>query len=360
MKKLDSHLALRFSRMILTTVLAFTIVFVTVNAFDHFSRWVDKDVTVLTFARYYYYGLPYIIVLVTPIAVLISSLLLVSGMAKNNELTAMRASGVSIPRIFLPFLTIGFLISLATLVLGDFVLPDANYQQTQVKRVEIDGRDPINYLMRNDFAHRTLDGAIVEIGLFDGQHAAISRGVIEWFDDSLRVTKRIDAQRLVYLDSTWNAVSAEERLFSTTGEMSYSYFDTLQITEIADTPEDFGSRRISAAEMNVFQLWNHINRVKIAGGNPTGDMVEFWLALFFPFSSLIMVLVGAPMATNNPRSGKSTSIGLAVLLGFIFFSLARFGQTLGHKGALHPIIAAALPEVVFILLGVWLFKKAGQ
>ncbi len=190
--------------------------------------------------------------------------------------------------------------------------------------------------------------------------ANISRAIVEWFDDSLRVTRRIDAQRLTYINYVWTGITAEERRFSPSGEMSYIMHDTLSLPEIADTPEDFGSRRKSAAEMNIFQLWDHIGRVRIAGGNPTGDLVEFWLTLFFPLSSLIMVLVGAPMATNNPRSGRSTSIGLAVLLGFIFFSLARFGQTLGHKGALSPIVAAALPEVVFILLGIWLFRRAGQ
>ncbi len=360
MKLLDRYLAWHFLKMIFMAVLSFTVIFVTVNAFDHFSRWVDKDVTVSAFLRYYFFGLPYIIVLVTPIAVLICSLLLVTGMARNNELTAMRATGVSIPRIFLPLIAVGFFISIFTLVVGDFVMADANYLQAQVKRVEIDGRDPINYLMRNDFAHRTLDGAIVEIGLFDGQHETISRGIVEWFDDSLRVTRRVDAQRLTYIDSVWTGIAAEERRFSPTGEMSFTLYDTLPLPEIADTPEDFGSRRKSAAEMNIFELREHIGRIRTAGGNPTGDLVEFWLTLFFPFSTLIMVLVGAPLATSNPRSGKSTSIGLAVLLGFIFFSLARFGQTLGHKGALEPIIAAALPETVFILLGVWLFRRAGQ
>ncbi len=115
MKKLDVYLSIRFIKMIFMAVLSFTVIFVTVNAFDHFSRWVDKNVTAMTFLRYYWYGLPYIVVLVMPIAVLICSLFLVSTMTRNNELTAMRASGVSIPRIFLPLITVGFFISVFTL-----------------------------------------------------------------------------------------------------------------------------------------------------------------------------------------------------------------------------------------------------
>lgn len=360
MKKLDLYLAVRFVKMIFMAVLSFTVIYITVNAFDNFSRWVDKDVTVMTFARYYFYGLPYIVVLVMPVAVLICSLFLVSSMARNNELTAMRASGVSIPRVFLPLMVVGFLISIFTLGIGDFVMADANYMQSQVKRVEIDGRDPINYLMRNDFAHRTLDGAIVTIGLFDGRNEAISRATVEWFDDSLRVTRRVDCTRLAYMDSVWTAIGTEERRFSSSGEMSYTWMDTLRLPEIEDTPADFGSRDKSPAEMNIFELSEHIERVRLAGGDPTGDLVEFWLTIFFPFSTLIMVLVGAPLATSNPRSGRTASLGLAVLLGFIFFSLARFGQTLGHKGAIPPIAAALLPEAVFVILGIWLFRRAGQ
>jgi lipopolysaccharide export system permease protein len=360
LKKLDIYLAAKFVRMIIMAVTSFTVVFITVNAFDHFSRWLDKNVTVMTFLRYYYYSLPYIIVLVTPIAVLICSLFLVNSMARNNELTAMRASGVSIPRIFMPLVAVGFIISVGTLAVGDFVMADANYMQAQVKRVEIDGRDPIDYQMRNDFAYKTLDDAIIEIGLFDGRFEVISRGTVEWFDQEMRVRRRIDAQRIAYLDSMWIAVSAEERRFSPTGEMSFVFHDSLPMPEIRDTPLDFGSRKKSAAEMNIFQLREHIERVEQAGGDSSVDRVEFWLTIFFPFSTLIMVLVGAPLATGNPRSGRSTSLAIAVLLGFIFFSLARFGQTLGHKGALSPILAASLPQLTFILLSIWLFRRAGQ
>jgi len=354
---LDRYIAGRFLRMIMMAVAAFTVLFVVVDAFDNINRWMEKSPGWEAFLRYYLYGLPYIIVLVMPVAVLLCSLFLVTSLARNNELTALRASGVSVPRVFAPLLAVGFLISVFVLVVGDFVVAEANYRQTLVKRVEIDRKDPIDYGMRHSFAHRSLSGAIMEIGFFDGRQETITGIVLEWFDDQSRVVRRIDAARMVWADSLWTAHEVEERVFGPEGEMGYTSHDTLAVPEITDTPEDLGSRAKTPQEMNLFELGRQIERIRIAGGNPRESLVEFYMTIFFPFSSLIIVLVGAPLATRNPRSGRSTSVAAAILLAFIFFSLTRFGQTLGNKGALEPVLSAGLANAIFVIIGIVMFSR---
>jgi lipopolysaccharide export system permease protein len=147
------------------------------------------------------------------------------------------------------------------------------------------------------------------------------------------------------------------RMFGPSGSVDYSRSDSLPLPEIRETPADFSTRPRAPAEMNFFQLLQYIRRVEAAGGDTREDMVELWLKLFFPLSNFIMVLVGAPLAARNPRSGKTMSIGIAILLAFVFFSLLRFGQTLGHKGALDPIVAAGLADAVFIAIGAFLMFR---
>lgn len=359
-KKLDIYLASRFIKMILIAVLSFVVIFVSVDAFDHFTRWVDKDVSIATFLRYYFFGLPYIIVLVLPVAVLLSSLFLVSSLSRRNELVAMRASGISIPRIFLPLLLVGALASFFELGVGDFIVSNAIYQQSQVKRVEIDGHEPINYSRRSEFAHRSPDGSILDIGFFNGESKTMTDVTIEWFDDSSRITRRLDMERMFWNDSLWIGIDATDRVFGPSGALVYSVSDSLLLPEITEIPENFGSRQKAPEEMNFFELWNYIESVNAAGGDSRGDMVEFFLKLFFPISNLIMVMVGAPLALRNPRSGKASSIGLAILLAFIFFSLLRFGQTLGHRGALPPLLAASIADIVFVGLGILLLTRSSR
>jgi len=359
-KKLDAYLASRFIRMILVAVSSFVIIFVSVDAFDHFTRWVDKDVTAEAFLRYYFYGLPYIIVLVLPVAVLLSSLFLISSLSRKNELVAMRAAGISIPRILMPLLIVGGLTSVFELGVGDFIVANATYLQTQVKRVEIDGQEPINYLRRSNFAHRSPDGSILDIGFFNGQNEIMDDITIEWFDDSSRITRRLDMDRMIWRDSLWTGINTTDRIFGPSGALAYSTADTLIISEVTETPLDFGSRQKAPGEMNFIELSNYIESVNNAGGDTRGDLVEFYLKFFFPVSNLIMVFVGAPLALRNRRSGKASSIGLAVLLAFIFFSLLRLGQTLGHKGALPPLVAASIADIAFIALGVFLLSRASR
>ncbi len=359
-RKLDMYLASRFMKMIVVAVSSFVVIFVSVDAFDHFTRWVDKDVSPGIFLEYYFYGLPYIIVLVLPVAVLLSSLFLISSLSRRNELVAMRAAGISIPRIFLPLFLVGALASLFELGVGDFIVSNATYQQSQVKRVQIDGQEPINYARRSGFAHRSPGGAILDIGFFNGETEILTDVTVEWFDDSSRITRRLDMERMIWCDTLWTGIGTVDRVFGPSGALVYTTSDSLPLPCITEIPEDFGSRQKAPQEMNFIELWNYIRMVDIAGGDSRGDMVEFYLKILFPLSNLIMVMVGAPLALRNPRSGKASSIGLAILLAFIFFSLLRLGQTLGHKGALPPLLAASIAEIVFIALGLFLLTRASR
>ena len=360
-RKLDLYVGLRFLRMVGMAIASFVVIFVTVDAFEHFSQWVDRDVTAVTFLRYYFYGLPYVVVLVMPVALLLSSLFLVGSLARRNEFVAMRAVGIGIPRIFLPLLVVGLLASVFVLVVGDFVVPEATHRQVVVKRVEIDGRDPVDYARRSNFAYRTLGGAIVEIGYYDGSTATMRNAAIEWVDDSTSLYRKVSASTIAYTeDGTWTAFEAVERRFGPGGSEIYLEHDTLPLPEITELPLDFSSRQKSPEEMNFFELTSYIERVRNAGGDVRGDLVELYLKIFFPLSNLVMVLVGAPLAARNPRSGKSLNVGLAILLAFIFFSLLRFGQTLGHKGSLDPILAASLADVLFILIGTVLLMRSSR
>jgi lipopolysaccharide export system permease protein len=360
MRRLDLYVGGRFLKMIGMAVASFVVIFISVDAFEHFSRWVDRDVGLGTFLRYYYYGLPYVIVLVMPVAVLLSSLFLVASLSKRNELVAMRCAGISIPRIFLPLIAVGLFASLFVMVVGDFVVSDAMYRQAMVKRVEIENKDPVNYSSRSNFAYRSVDGSILEIGHYNGRDKEMTSVSIEWFDDSSRVERRLEARKVWWADSVWMARSVEQREFGPGGAVIYGSADTMAIEVLSERPADFATRQKSPDEMNFFELQSYIDKVRSAGGDTRGDRVELYLKILFPLSNLIMVLVGAPLATRNPRSGKSTSIGIAIFLAFLFFSLVRFGQTLGHKGALDPLLAACLADAVYLALGAFLLFRAGR
>ena len=364
-RKADRYIARRFSAIILSAIISFVVIFVCVDAFDNFRRWVGNDVTPLIFLKYYAYGLPYIIVLVLPIAVLLGSLFLVSSLARNNELLAMRAAGISIPRILLPMLLVGAMASIFELGIGDFIVADALHKQSIVERVEIEGREPIDYSMRNNFAYRSPDGIILDIDFFNEETGTMSNVTAEWFntDSSGKyVEKRIDAAKLVWDNAAgyWMAIDAVERNFEGNGVVIYCSTDTLEIPELTAHPEFIATRQKPHEEMNIFELHSYIDRERSAGRDIRSALVELYLKFLFPLSNIIMVLVGAPLALRNSKSGKASSFGISILLAFIFFSLLRLGQSLGYKGILSPFIAASLAEAVFLAFGLFMLFRASR
>jgi lipopolysaccharide export system permease protein len=356
-RRLDLYVGGRFASMIASAVGAFVVVFICVDAFEHFSRWVDRDIGIGTFARYYMYGLPYIVVLVMPVAVLLSSLFLVHSLARRSELVAMTCAGVSVQRTFAPLLAVGLAASVLVMVLGDSIVSEGMYRQSVVKRVEIEGHEPVDYSRRGAFSYRTLDGSFLEIGYFDGRTGVITGVSMFRLDDSSRVAQRIDAGSMSAGDGGWTARGVTVRSFGPGGAISVERADSIPVPWLRETPLDFAARPQAPQEMSFLELAGYIRRVEAAGGDTRGDLVELWLKLFYPLSNFIMVLVGAPLATRNPRSGKAAGFGLAILLAFLFFSLLRFGQTLGHKGALDPVLAAGLADGFFILVGAGLLFR---
>lgn len=363
--RIDRYIAGRFAGIILVAVISFVIIFVCVDAFDNFRRWAGNDVTPFTFLKYYAYGLPYIIILVLPIAVLLASLFLVSSLSRNNEISAMRTAGMSIPRIFLPLFFIGLLTSLFEFAIGDFIVADALHLQSIVKRVDIEGGAFVDYSMRSNFAYRTPEGIIMDVSFFDEEKGTMTNVTAEWFrrdSSGVGVEKRVDAEKLKWdgTSSYWVAINAVERTFDPRGSISYSSVDTLILPDLTVPPEFIALRQKPHEEMNMFELHSYIEREKSAGRDVRSALVELYLKFLFPLSNIIMVLVGAPLALRHSKSGRASSFGISIILAFIFFSLLRLGQSLGYKGILSPFIAASLAETVFLAFGLFMLFRASR
>ena len=87
-------------------------------------------------------------------------------------------------------------------------------------------------------------------------------------------------------------------------------------------------------------------------------LVELYLKISFPLANLIVVLIGVALALRNRRGGLAIAFGLSVFISFVYYALIRTGQALGHNGALPPMLAAWLGNLVFGLLALELFRRA--
>ena len=137
MRILDAYALKKMVKPFLIVLGLFVGIFVVVDLFDHAHSFIDNEVPLGVVFRYYVYYLPLIVVLTSPVAMLLATLLAVGGLSRRNELMALKGSGVSLYRILAPVLAMAVVVSVLNVVIGELILPPATRQRLLIKETSI-------------------------------------------------------------------------------------------------------------------------------------------------------------------------------------------------------------------------------
>ena len=356
MRILDSYIGGKFFAAVAFSLLTFLAIFVVVDLIEHLDTFIDKNAPVLLLIKYYFYFTPYIIILTLPVAMLLASLFSISTMSRHQELTAMKSAGISLYRILFPVFRLGLLVSLLSLALGEFVVPYTNGKKSHIYSWQIKRRLQKPELVRHNIYLQGSQGRIYFIREYDGQKQ-VGRGVlIQKYEDG-HLAARLDAQEMIWDAGVWTFKDGLVREFQEAEERA-TPFERLRRPDLDATPEDFAKKQKEPEQMDYLQLRKYIQRVERSGGEAQREKVDLSLKIAFPFASLIIVLFGAPLASNPRRSGAAVSFGISLFICFVYYSFLRLGQALGYKGTLPPLLAAWMGNIVFGLAGLFVLWKA--
>jgi len=352
MKIIDRYLSAEFIRAFLFAVFGFTAVFMIVDLFENIDKFIDTHASAVLVAQYYLYYAPFIIILILPVATLLASLFSIGNLARQGEITAMKGAGISLYRILRPIILCAIAISLAALLVGEMVIPWSNERKTTVRRVAIEGRKPVNFSWRVNFAYSGTNDRMYHIGLYDGSAKRIERVVIRRVSPG--VDERIEARETVWENGGWTFHDGQVRW----GENRVIKFKSARILFLDETPANFETRQKDPQEMNYFELRDYITRVESGGGIARKEKVDLHLKLAFPLANFIIILFGAPLASNPRRSGKVAGFAISILICMIYWGFLQAGRALGHRGTLPPAWAAWSGNIFFGLLGLLIFNRS--
>ena len=356
MKILDRYVGGKFLSAALFSVLAFLVIFVVVDVIERLDTFIDKNVPVMTVVRYYVLYAPYIVILTLPVAMLLASLFSISSLSRHQELAAMKAAGVSLYRILIPLFVMAFLVSLSTMLFGEFLIPYTNEQKGDIWQTQIKKRSPQAELIQRDVYLQGNGGLIYYVREFDGRQQVGQDVLLQRYEDE-HLVARIDARQMAWEESSWVFRDGLVRRF-TGQEESLTAFEELRRSDLAERPEDFLKKRKDPEEMNYQELSRYIRRVEHSGGETQRERVDLYLKIAFPFASFIIVLFGAPLASSPRRSGAAVSFGISLFICFFYYSFVRLGQAMGYKGALPPALSAWMGNIVFGAAGLFVLWKA--
>jgi lipopolysaccharide export system permease protein len=359
LRVLDRYILTETSRTVLIGLLAFITVFISLDMVENVDDFVDNNVGLPTVLKYYTFQIPHIFTLTLPVAVLVSCLFTIGQMARHTELVAIKASGIRFARTMVPLVAAGLVASVLSLGVSEVIEPETNSIVRSIKSGEIKKSSKKDQpRVRTNISYRGAGGVFYFAPEYDTK-LNIMRDVVVEKSDEGRLIFRLNAEQAVWQDSTWVFKEAWIRWFADDGEVEReSYLTEGPMAALRDRPDDIVREQRKPEEMSYRELSHLVSRIDHSGGDPTKYRVGLNMKLSFPFTNLIVVLIGSPLSARLRKGGLAVGIGLGLSLTFVYYGFIRVGQTLGDHAVLPPIFAAWLGNIFFAVCGIILIARA--
>lgn len=358
MKILDRYLIKQFIQTILFGLIAFTLMFVVIDMMENLDDFIDQNVPASMIFQYYLVFIPEIIRLVTPVSVLLSGLFTAGKMSALNELTAMKAGGVSLYRFMAPFLIATLFISILSVYVGGYLVPMANKYKVFIEQTYM--KKGIVNFGSNIFFQDTKT-RIVTINYYDITNEQAHQISIQEFnpDDKTRLTKRIDAYRMKYdsVNSSWTLMNGSTRIISDSSE-TMEKFVQYDFKGLNFKPQDVIMKQRKAEEMSLSELSDFANEQKRTGNDPTSILIEYQSRIAYAFASIVVVMFGLPISANRRRGGLAIQFGINLLITFIYLVFMKVSQAFGKNGVLDPTMTAWMANFIFLAAAIVNIKRA--
>ncbi len=352
MNLLDRYIIRQFLFTLVFSLAALCVIFLVVNLLEQLDDFIDQDAAFEIIAEYYIYFFPEILKLLTPIAMLLSTLFTVGRMSTANEVTAMKSGGLSLYRLMLPLAILSIFISFGQLYFNGWIVPEANTKKLEIEHVYLkkgSGGGPIYNLYFRDSPKKN-----VTMRYYNSNNKTGSRVSIDMFTSTVkpRLIKRTEADKIAWdsTESQWTLYNGIVRQYKGGREVSSYPFDST-IAEFKVSHQQIVQLQRSPDEMNLDELKNYIDLLKQGGKDVRQQLTAYYGEYAFPFANFIVILFGVPFASVRKKGGIAIQIGAAMVISFLYLLFTKIGQTIGYASDFNPIISAWLANILFFIAG---------
>lgn len=335
-----------------------TLLLVLGNLLDELPRLARYSPHLGDLAAYFALRVPWTMAQAIPLGVLVGVLFTLAGLLRSHELVGMRAGGMSQWDIAAPFLVPAVAISIMTIAFDEAIVPWANSRAAEIKRVNIKQMPVRDILFTQRAALWAPDGKLVYADTANGEDGVLTRVMIAEFTSG-KLLGRVDAESARPEKGAWVLDHAQVYRWHR-GDVE------LRRPRKAVYPMPVGMDDILQEErelkqQSVRELSATIRRLRMAGKDARSELVFYHLKWAFPFASLIVAMLALGISftfQTNPREGMAASFGVAIASAIVYIGMVQVGQALGVGGALPPIIAMWLANIVFLVAGTVLLWRA--
>ena len=305
---------------------------------------------------YYLNFIPYFASLFSHLFTFIAVIYFTSRMAYNTEFIAILSNGVSFNRILYPYFISALIITLFSFTLNNFVIPHATAKK-QVFEEQYYHRAPRVFSDRN--IHRQISpGVFIYLENYNTYNNSGRLFSMEKYENGELVSKLMSKE--VHWDSTTNKWRVRDYMIRNfEGDKQILITGKSIDTTMNISPEEFKRRDNAVEAMNLPELNRFIKRQKMQGASNLNEiLIEKHKRFSFPFSTFILTLIGVSVSSKKVKGGIGMQIGIGLLISFAYILFLQFSSQFAISGAFSPFVAAWIPNVLFFVIAIFLYRMA--
>ncbi len=347
MTTFDLHIIRRLTLGFVFLLAVLIVFYIVLHYVEFIDDFMDRGAAMRdVFLVYYPSLIPDIVRLTTPLALFLSCVFLTGKLAQEFQLLALQTSGVSLYRLMVPFVLVGLVVTAAIFGFTGWIVPRTNDIVLNFEKQYL--KDAPRQTDITDIHLQNSPGSILAVGYYDRNARTAHRVSLQRFDDQSRMIHRVDADRMVWVDSLarWRMLTVRERRLSPTLEIleQHAELDTL----LHVLPRDLARTERDVESMTIPEARAYIESLRRAGVSSRGrPEVTYYSKFSYPLASLIVILVGVPLASVRRRRGQAIQLAIGLFVAFVYLSTLKVTEPLGYAGTLSPIVAAWLPHGLF-------------
>ena len=356
-RKLDIYIVSKFISTFFVALLLIIGIVIIFDISEKIDNFVEHEAPLKAIIFDYYVNfVPYFMNMFSPLFVFITVIFFTSKMAADSEIVAILSCGISFHRMMVPYIFSAALIAIFSLGLNLFIIPDSNKERIAFETQYI--KDKTKSVGRN-VHYQIAPGEFAFAETFSAWNNTAYRFTLEKIVDN-RLVSKISAESAVY-DTTKNVWHLKKYFIREYNEdLTDKIHSGRQLdTTLALSVNDFYWNEKTVETLTYTELNELIATQKLRGdANVKFSLIEKNTRFALPFSAFILTIMGVALSSKKRRGGIGWNIGIGIALAFTYILFLRFSQMFVHTGALPPVVALWLPNVVFALIAAFLYRIA--
>ncbi len=315
---------------------------------------INKGVEIYSVSKLFLFMIPYLLTYTLPIAVLTAVLLSLGRLSSDNEIVAIRASGINMFKLIAPLLSMGLMLSLLLVIFNDRVIPYAHYA-TRKTLVEVGMKNPtaalepgvfINSFQKYVlFIYRIEDNRLSNVRIYEPREGKPTRTIVAKRGEFIAIPENRTI-KLKLMDGTSDEPDPENP--KNFYKLNFkTYFMILNLNEGQDK-DKLGKK---PSDMTIQELNTEVEKLKKDGIDPAPLVTEINKKLSLAFSCLVFILLGVPLALITRRREKSINMGIAFVTVGLYYLLFIGSEALSLEGYVSPYLAMWIPNAVLGSIG---------